>query len=273
MPSRPKLVALVSLVLGTLLVHSPALSNGFLNWDDGEYLRAVAGFDAWDLLTEPVLGLHHPLTLASLALERAVFGEEPFWFHLSNVLLHTGCTVLVYVVVERLRGDREGDRKDAGAVAFGCAALFAVHPMHVESVAWVAERKDVLSTLLYLGALAVWLGGRQPLTAARLAGVFALFVAALLAKPMAVTLPVVLVALAIRTGAFPRRTLLATLPFFAVALLAGWLNLGAQEPIGAARRLDDLLCRRLHMAEQDVSEDDPRHENEHPGRLPQQDRA
>jgi tetratricopeptide (TPR) repeat protein len=187
----------------TFLVYLPALSCDFVAYDDAEYVtenRVVwqglsPGGMRW-ALTAVVSANWHPLTMLSLMLDYQLCDGKPFGFHLTNVLLHVVNTVLLFRLL-RLITSCVGR---SAAVAL----LFALHPLHVESVAWVAERKDVLSTLFGLLALRAYLWyaagvGVDPInrvnTSLRMALVTVLLALSLLAKPMWVTFPFLLLLL------------------------------------------------------------------------------
>src|SRR5206468_1645304 len=129
----------------------------------------------------------HPLTWISLMLDVSLFGISPGASHVVNVVFHAANTLLLFVLMRRLTGTLWRSAAVAG--------LFAVHPLHVESVAWIAERKDVLATfvgLLTIGAWAAWTRDPRPRRYAIALGLFALGLAA---KPMLVTWPFVLLLL------------------------------------------------------------------------------
>src|SRR5947208_2936793 len=195
---RRHILFLLTLALAglTLTAYAPVLGGGyeFLNIDDDEYVtdnpHVQAGLTSsslWWALTSFHANNWHPLTWVSLQLDRSVFGPDPWGFHATNLLLHTANVLLLFWALRRLTGSTWRS---------ACvAAFFAVHPLHVESVAWVAERKDVLSTLFWM--LTLWAYARyaeQP-GPGRYVGVVAAFAVGLLAKPMLVTLPFVLLLL------------------------------------------------------------------------------
>ena len=137
------------LVLVTIGLYCPVIGYDFINFDDPEYVSAnphVQGGLTWEnigwALTTLHFGLWHPLTWVSHMLDCQCFGLRPGWHHLTSVLLHAANTGLLFVVLRRMTGARWRSAM--------VAALFALHPLHVESVAWVAERKDVLSTFFDL---------------------------------------------------------------------------------------------------------------------------
>src|SRR5262249_52235287 len=129
----------------------------------------------------------HPLTWISLQLDARLGGGGPRAFHLTNLLLHLASTLLLFLLLRRGTGAR-------GRSAFA-AALFAVHPLHVESVAWVAERKDVLSTLFLLLMIGAYARYAARSSALRYGAVFVLLALGLMAKPMLVTAPLLLLVL------------------------------------------------------------------------------
>jgi tetratricopeptide (TPR) repeat protein len=145
------LAALLALV--TIALYWPVTGYGFVNFDDSDYVTAnphVLGGLTWEsigwALTNLDVGLWHPLTWISHMLDCQWFGLRPGWHHLTSVLLHAANTVLLFLVLRGMTG--------ALWRSALVAALFALHPLHVESVAWVAERKDVLSTFFVL--LTLW---------------------------------------------------------------------------------------------------------------------
>ena len=141
------------LIVVTMALYWPVTGYDFISFDDPGYVAAnphVQGGVTWQstgwALTTLDLGLWHPLTWMSHMLDCQWFGLRPGWHHLTNVLWHTANTVLLYLVLRGMTG--------ALWRSAAVAALFALHPLHVESVAWVAERKDVLSTFFVL--LTLW---------------------------------------------------------------------------------------------------------------------
>ena len=144
------------LVLLTLTVFAQVRHFDFVNFDDGRYVadnpHVLNGFTwknttwAFSSNSAKQTGNWHPLTFLSLMLDAQVFGTGPAGFHLTNVALHTATALLLFAALQELTGTYWKS-------AF-VAAVFAIHPLHVESVAWVSERKDVLSTLF--GVLAIW---------------------------------------------------------------------------------------------------------------------
>ena len=192
--TRRTFLICLGLVLLTLAVFSRAAHYPFITYDDRLYVsenpHVLLGLSwsniAWAFTTWHT-GNWHPLTWLSLMLDAQFFGKSAGACHFTNVLLHAANSVLLFVILQQFTASRW-----RSAVV---AALFAVHPLHVESVAWISERKDVLSALFFL--LAVGAYGRyvaQP-TTMRYAVVAFLFLLGPLAKSMLVTLPAILMLL------------------------------------------------------------------------------
>jgi Flp pilus assembly protein TadD len=178
----------------TAFVYWPALDNDYVNYDDNVYAGRATGVRegltwqnfarAW---TTTEASNWHPLTWLSLQLDAELAGTGPRAFHRTNVLLHAANAALLFAAVRSLTGSRWR----SAAVA----ALFALHPLHAESVTWVSERKDVLSTFFGLLALWAYAGYARAPSPGRYALVAVPFALSLLAKPMLVTLPCMLLLL------------------------------------------------------------------------------
>src|SRR5437660_12724311 len=191
---RPERRVAVLLAVATLAVYAQVAGHGFVSYDDPDYVSGNpyvrAGLTraglSWALTTGHA-GNWHPLTWLSHMLDCQLFGLRPGAHHLTNVLLHTANSLLLFVL---LRG-MSGALWPSAAVA----SFFALHPLHVESVAWVSERKDVLSTLFWmLTLLAYWRYTREP-SLRRYLPVLVLLALGLMSKPMLVTLPLVMLLL------------------------------------------------------------------------------
>lgn len=190
---HPRLLLCLALVSITFLVYWPVTQYPFVNYDDDVYITSnplvQEGLTLEGLVrafTSPSF-LWHPLTILSHMLACQFFGLDAGWHHLVNVLLHLASTVLLFLVLNRMTG--------APGLSWFVAALFALHPLHVESVAWVTERKDVLSAFFWMLALWGYLGYVAKPGWPRYLLVLLFFALGLLAKPMLVTLPLVLLLL------------------------------------------------------------------------------
>jgi len=183
-----------ALVLSTLLVFWQVRNFDFVNYDDNVYVsenpHVLNGLTQDGIIwafTTCYFGYWHPLTWLSLMLDCQLFGPSPGWMHLVNLFLHLANTLLLFAILRKITGS-------LWPSAF-VAAAFALHPMHVESVAWIAERKDVLSTLFLLLTLAAYAGYVSRPSVFRYIAALATFALGLMAKPMLVTLPFVLLLL------------------------------------------------------------------------------
>ncbi len=186
-----KSAAISLILLITFVSFAPCLSHGFLgNWDDMNHLtantavRAIHPSNVREMFTTTVNQTYIPLTLSSFAVEHHFFGYNPFIYHLNNLLLHMAVVVLVFLFFLKIGVGLRA--------AFFAALLFGIHPMRVESVAWITERKDVLYSLFYMSALcSYWkyLENRQkiPYYLTVLFGFLSI-----LSKPMALSLPLIL---------------------------------------------------------------------------------
>ena len=193
-PLKTSLLAGLLLAQLTLALYLPVQSFDFINMDDPTYVtqnhRVQGGLTMEGLrwsLTNLEAGFWQPIVWLSHMLDCELYGLDPGGHHWTSVLIHAGSTILLFLVLSYMTG--------ATWASALVAALFAIHPLHVESVAWVAERKDVLSGLFWfltMGAYAVYV--REP-SIRRYLFVVLSFVLGLLSKPMAVTLPFVLLLL------------------------------------------------------------------------------
>ena len=182
------------LIAATLAVFWRTLDNNFINYDDDNYVTAnqhvQAGLTGESIswaFTSTVENNWHPLTWISHILDWQRYGQNPMGHHLTNLLFHIATVLLLFVVLYWMT-------KRVWRSAF-VAALFAIHPLHVESVAWVAERKDVLSTFFWLLTMLAYVWYVERPKARRYILVVALFALGLMAKPMLVTLPFALLLL------------------------------------------------------------------------------
>jgi tetratricopeptide (TPR) repeat protein len=259
------LVALLSAAL-SLVLYSSTLSFEFVNWDDWEYVVFNPHLGELDLefaswcLTAFHASNWHPATLFSFGLDHALWERDATGYHLTSVLLHAANSALV-VWLTWLLFRRVLWRTTASV--FGAAIVgltFACHPLHVESVAWISERKDVLYGFFWLASLIAWLSYVDPdadVRRRRTAYALALASYALsaLSKPMAVTLPLVLLILdayplqrlAPRRGRL-RIALVEKIPFFAISIATALLTLAAQSARGAIGKADLSLLDRLWVA-------------------------
>jgi protein O-mannosyl-transferase len=241
----------VGLLLGVavLIVFWPALTCGFVDFDDQDYItqnRDVCGGLNWRSLkwafTTEQATYWHPVTWISHLLDCQLYGLEPAGHHLTNVLLHAANAVLLFLLLRHLTGA-------LWPSAF-VAAIFALHPLRVESVVWISERKDVLSTFFWMLAVGAYVRYAEHLKAQKsdfkfyylLALVF--YALGLMAKQMLVTLPFVLLLLdywpmgRLELGPkFSWRLVVEKLPFFALSMAASLVIFLVQNHLGAVKSL------------------------------------
>lgn len=232
----------IALALITLAVYTPAMRAGFV-WNDEEagsltkniVLEENGLYRVW-FTTESVN--YWPVTWTTFWMEHRLWGLNPTGYHVVNVLIHTGCAVLIWRILRRMRIPG----------AWLAALIFAIHPVNVESAAWITQRKNTLSLLFFLIAFYGHL--RHEASQRRPWHVFSLlaFLIALLSKGAVVTLPVViLLHIWWRHGRIVRRHVLSTLPYFAIAALMSAVEIWFQyvKAIGEAAVRDDTLPARL----------------------------
>jgi len=218
----------------TLLIYSSSLNNEFTNWDDQGYVYEnplVTGF-TWNKIPEifstlNIAGNYHPLTILSLGINHLFGGLNPWSYILTNLLLHALCASFIFHLTTRLFSIE---------AAWPAAILFVLHPLHVESVAWVSERKDVLYTTFWLAAWIKWLDYRKSASYLDLIISLALFILSNLSKGMAITLTgVILLTDYFKEGVnsiLNRKYLISILPFILISILFGYIAIKAQAAQG-----------------------------------------
>lgn len=253
------------LVFGTLILYSPVRNHDFINYDDNDYVldnpHVTAGLN-WEAvrwsLTANDQANWHPLTWLSHALDCQLFGLNAGYHHAASLLIHILNVLLLFLLLRYTTG--------ALGRSFLVAAAFAWHPFNVQSVAWVAERKNLLSTLFFLLTIITYAWYVRKPQLRRLAVVIAVFVLALASKPMAVTLPFVLLLfdywplqrISGWTDVSPKlcipqqpksRLLLEKLPLFILSAASCVITVWAQRSGGALRSLEAFtLSTRIENA-------------------------
>ncbi len=232
---RPAAWTSALVVVVAFLLYGGALGADFTHWDDDVYITRnplVQEFSpaaVGRIFTTFSNCNYHPLTYLTWSTEFSLVGASPWLYHLDNVLLHIGASVLVFFLTRKLFA--------SDGAAFLTTLLFLVHPLKVESVAWIAERNDVLCAVLFLAGLLAYLhfldrdGGRRGTYALSLA--FCL--SALLSKVMAVTFPAVQVLFLIYRRRLTRREFALLLPFWALSVLFAVVGILAQRSCGGVK--------------------------------------
>ena len=241
----------------TCLTFVPALGASFVSWDDEKnfltnpHYRGLGLEQLRWMWTTFHLGHYVPLSWMTLGADYALWGMDARGYHLTNLLLHAATAVVVFFLARRLlrvtfhgRSDVPENAIDAGA--FIAALLFAVHPLRVESVAWVTERRDVLSGMFFFASILLYVRSREVEAATPKPRrdywlAVALFLCALLSKATAMTLPAVLALLNVYPlrrlggdrgwrGVEARRVYVELLPFALLAAMAALLSIIALRP-------------------------------------------
>ena len=189
--NKKRIYELAGLILVTLFLYWPSFSFDFVNYDDQVYIlnnSFILDPSFTTLMDGTGTGNFHPITMLTLGLDHWLGNQSAGVFHISNVIWHVLNSILVYLFVSRLFS------KPVGA-AFFVALIFAVHPMHIESVAWISSRKDLVYTFFYLASLILYFDylkskNKSLLVAAILVGLISIF-----SKPSAITLPIALLIL------------------------------------------------------------------------------
>jgi protein O-mannosyl-transferase len=219
-------IILGSVLFLTIITYLPALSNGFSNLDDTSYIvkneliKELSPSSLAKIFSSFTVGIYSPFTNFTYALEYHFFRMNPFVFHLTNVILHLLNTCLVFLFVYFLT------RKPLAALFV--SLFFGIQPMHVESVAWITERKDVLFFFFYMTGLIYYLKvtGRNKLAPLDHLLILALFALALFSKPTAVSFPLVLLLIDYFKGRrFSKGFVVEKLPFFLLSIVFGVITL------------------------------------------------
>lgn len=190
---KPSLILLAGILMLTLLVFSFGLNNELVNWDDDSYItnnalvHSLSPENIVNIFTTFYTGNYHPITLLSYAIEYNFVKEAPFLYHLNNLILHSINVILLFYFLMQFTGNRIS----AGITTL----LFAIHPLHVESVSWAAERKDVLYTCFFFLSMIMYERYLQNRNLQHYLLLILFFILSCMSKGMAVVLPAALVAL------------------------------------------------------------------------------
>lgn len=241
---RSPLLPLLLLALLAIAVYAPVAGHQLVHWDDDKYIlenpHVLSGLSpggiAW-AFTSFHEGTWQPLTWLSYMTDVTLYGTGPRGFHLVNLVLHLLAGALLYLLI---RGWM------AAWPAFFVAALFVVHPLNVEPVAWVASRKDLLAAVFWFAALLAYARHRARPAPGTMAAVAGFFVLGLLSKPVVMTLPFVLLLIDLappwgQRATGPRRHLVREkLPLFALSIVSLVVTYLAQRQVGAVSSLDSV---------------------------------
>ena len=219
---------MAAIALVTFMAYSGSFKGEFVSDDirrvrDNPTIRSLDWSHVKEIFSTFDGSNYMPLKVLSLAIDYQLWGPAPAGFHLTNLLIHICCALIIYAFLMRLR-------MPPGTACL-TALLWAVHPMHVESVAWISERKNVLSGLFFFAAFHVYLGFSEHRRTGNYLAVLALYVLAVLSKMNTMVLPAICLAYeATFRFRLRARDVVASLPFFGIAAAAAWYNL-AGNPI------------------------------------------
>jgi tetratricopeptide (TPR) repeat protein len=222
------------ILLVTFICFFPSLQNKFTNLDDTQYfidnpvVKEINAQNLKAIFTEQFVGNYQPLTMLSYMFDYKFFGLNPFGWHLVNLIFYLLCTALVFLIAGKISSNR--------SIAFVTGLLFGTHTLHVESVAWVSERKDVLYGFFFLWALYLYLLHLEQEKRYNRYLFFSLFlfVLSILSKAQAVVLPVVFFAVDfLMKRKFTKQMMLEKAPFFVLAIVFGLLAIRVQSKAGA----------------------------------------
>lgn len=233
------ILSVLLIVVITFLAYIPSLSNGFTNWDDNILItenmtiRNLSWQNVGHYFTSYYISTYIPLTLITFALEYQIAELNPLIYHLNNLLFHIINCLLVFFLIYLLTKNIW--------ISLMTALLFGLHPLRVESVAWVTERKDVLFSLFFLSSLIFYLLYKKTKKIMGYIISLILFFFSALSKGMAITLPFIVLLLDYYAKRrFDKKILLEKIPYFMIAVAFGLLALFAQFP-SIARRVEPLV--------------------------------
>jgi Tfp pilus assembly protein PilF len=229
---RTRLLTLVALLIITFLVFRGAADFSFVNWDDdvnvteNPYVKDLSPQSIRQIFTTHVIGNYNPLTTLSFAVEYHFFGEQPKAYHITNILLHLFCTSFVFWLMLLLGMNTRG--------ACIVALLFGIHPLRIESVAWITERKDVLFGFFYLLALIAYVLFLKKKKKRYFLLSLLFFVPSLLSKIQAVALPLTLLVVDyFMDRPLKVRLLYEKIPFFILSLIIGLVGMHFLKVMGS----------------------------------------
>lgn len=214
-------VAGAALFVVAFVLYARTTSFGFqITWDDADYvlnnpyIKDFTLANIVSLFDRPYVGLYGPVQMLTYMIDYRIWGLDPSGFHLTNVLMHAANVVLAFFVLRRLTGRFQ--------LAFFAALIFAVHPLNVENVAWVAQRKALVSAFFVLGSALCYLRYREPVSAGRMNYIFSLvlFGLAVFAKGTVMGFPAILLSYEFLMRDREDRRFRPLVPFFVISLFA-----------------------------------------------------
>jgi protein O-mannosyl-transferase len=217
---------LAVILLITILVYSNSLQSDFIyQFDDDLYvtnnadIKSINSENLYRIFSKSYVGLYLPLTMLTLMADYAIYELNPTGYHVTNLLMHLISTVLVFFLISKIKPNHY--------IAGLAAIIFAIHPMHVESVTWISERKDVLYSLFYLAGLITYINYTRKQSSKNYLLTLLFFILSLLSKTVAVSFPLFLTAFDWYRGRkiFDFKVILEKVPFYSLSLFFGLLGI------------------------------------------------
>ncbi len=230
-------IIIISLVIIiTFFTLYPCLENGFTNWDDDVYIientsiRTLSFQNIGQFFSSFYYGAYIPITIFSYAVDYHFSRLDPRAYHSTNIIFHLLNCILVFWMIFLIS-------QNIGVSAI-TALFFGIHPLHVESVAWITERKDMLYSFFFLGTIISYFYYRNMNSIRFYYGALVLFLLSLLSKPVAITVPFILIAIDyIHNRSFDQRSFVEKIPFLVLSIAFIIIGFFAQHTIGAVRQI------------------------------------
>ncbi len=226
--------SITAIMLFTLIVFSNSINNEILyGWDDGEYIenQDIRDFNVRAFFSEYYLGMYQPLAIFSFAINYISAKDNPVPYHTTNLFLHLFNVFLVFLLFQKLTNKIE--------ISFAVALLFAIHPMHVEAVSWIATRSNGLYSLFYLASLIAYINYIKKRSFLSLAVSLALFTLSCFSKSMAITLPFILLLLDYYySRKFSFKIIVEKASFLIISIIFGIISIKAATDFGHLHYLE-----------------------------------
>ncbi len=240
-------LSIIVITVITALSLMPVLKSDFVMWDDDEYvlnnkfIRSLSFDNLKNIFSRGFVGCYCPFAILTYSLEYRFFNLNPFWYHLTNYMLHIVNTLLVFCIIYLISRNV--------LASFLVSILFGIHPIHVQSVAWISERKDLLCALFYLSAIISYLFYLRKKKSHFYVLTFAFVIFSLFSKPMAVTLPVILLLFDyLNNRKIDGVCIMEKIPLFVVALIFGGVNFYFQKLTGTTALYEAPLVRAYFLS-------------------------
>jgi tetratricopeptide (TPR) repeat protein len=232
-------VWLFIILLITSVLFYQTLQHEFVNWDDATYIQnnelikdlSIKGIKK-NFNTPEVNSTYVPITILTWAIDYKIGGEEPFQYHLTNLLFHLINIVLVFILMGKLF--------ESKTIPIVVAALFAIHPMNVEVVSWLSARKDLVYVFFFLLSIISYVSWKKTDGNRLYIVTLAMFLLSLFSKGSAIMLPFVLILIDYLLNQLNKKSLFNKIPFFVLSLIFGIIGLNGQTNTGATTSLSDL---------------------------------